>query len=93
MGPDGAPPNPGKAVASSAPGAGPQDLSGDLERHRAQQDATVTQPPGGYPVTVGGNPDAPADRQTSEQDDTGVATASPGPYSAATQWTGQGGGY
>lgn len=82
-----------KAVPSMAPGAGPRDLSGDLARHRDQSDASVTCPPGGYPQTVGGNPNAPADRQASDQDDTGVATTSPGPYSTATQWHGMGANY
>lgn len=92
-GPDEALPNPqGKHVPSIAPGPGPRDLSGDLQRHRDKPDASVTDPPGGYPTTVGGNPNPPAERQTSD-DDNGVATSGPGPYSTATQWHPQGGGY
>lgn len=82
----------GKAVASAAPG-GPRDISGDLRRHRDQTDAVVTAPPGGYPVTVGGNPNAPADRQTSDDDTAGVAIQAPAPYSQATAWVGGGGNY
>jgi hypothetical protein len=85
-GPDEALPNPdGKHVPSLAPGRGPRDLSADLQRHRDQPDASVTKPPGGYPETVGGNPDAPADRQVSDEPDTGVAVSAPGPYSQATR--------
>lgn len=83
----------GKAVVSSAPGAGPSDLSGDLARHRALPDAAVTAPPGGFPETVGGNPDAPADQQSSDDDVSCVGFAAPGPYSEATQWVGGGGNY
>jgi len=83
-GPDEALPSPaGKAVPSVAPGSGPRDMSGDLARHREGNDARLTAPPGGYPETVGGNPDKPADRQVSDEDDTGVATSQPGPYSTA----------
>lgn len=91
--PNEVPPNPtGKQVPSMAPGAGPRDLSGDLARHREQPDASVTQPPGGYPTTVGGNPNAPAERQTSD-DSVGAPAQTPGPYSTATQWAGQGANY
>jgi hypothetical protein len=76
-----------------APGAGPRDISGDLQRHRDQPDASMTTPPGGYPVTVGGNPNAPADRQTSDDGMTGVDVAAPGPYSLATKWVGGGADY
>jgi hypothetical protein len=82
----------GKAVTSSAPGGGPRDLSQDLQRHREQSDATVTCPPGGYPTTVGGNPNAPDVRQTSD-DDSGGPVLAPGPYSQATQWAGGGANY
>jgi hypothetical protein len=83
----------GKAVGSTAPGAGSRDMSGDLQRHRDRPDASVTCPPGGYPQTVGGNPNAPADRQTSDDGMTGVAVQAPGPYSQATQWVGGGANY
>jgi len=93
-GPGEALPNPeGKAVPSIAPGPGPRDLSGDLQRHRDRPDASVTEPPGGYPVTVGGNPHPPADRQVSDEADTGVEVAAPGPYSQATKWVGGGARY
>lgn len=82
-----------KAIQSTAPGAGPRDIAGDLQRHRAQTDASVTSPPGGYPQTVGGNPNAPTDRQTSDDGMTGVATQAPGPYSQATKWVGGGANY
>lgn len=58
-------------------------MSADLARHREGNDARPTAPPGGYPETVGGNPDAPAGRQVSDQPETGVATGQPGPYSTA----------
>lgn len=90
-GPDGAPlGTPGKTVPSSAPGHRLRDMSGDLARHRDGSDARLTQPFGGYPQTVGASPDAPAQRQTSDEDTTGVAVASPGPYSQATKWIGGG---
>ena len=93
-GPDEALPNRGgKAVQSVAPGAGLRDLSGGLQRHRDQPDAVVTRPPGGFPTTVGGNPNAPADRQTSDDDTTCVAPQAPGPYSKATAWVGGGANY
>ena len=93
-GPDEALPNPeGKHVPSLAPGHGPRDLSGDLQRHRDQPDATVTAPPGGYPTTVGGNPNPPADRQVSDEESTGIAVQAPGPYSQGTKWIGSGGNY
>lgn len=93
-GPDEALPVPkGKEVPSIAPGAGPRDLSADLQRHRDQPDASVTRPPGGYPETVGGNPDAPADRQVSDDASTGIDVAAPGPYSQATKWIGGGANY
>lgn len=93
-GPDQALPNPGgKAVASCVPGYGPRDLTGDLQRHREQSDATVTAPPGGYPTTVGGNPNPPAERQVSDEEYTGVAVQAPGPYSMATRWVGGGANY
>lgn len=81
------------AVPSMAPGAGPRDLSGDLARHRAQPDASVTTPPGGYPTTVGGNPNPPAEQQASDPDGTAVATTTVGPYSTDTQWNGGGANY
>jgi hypothetical protein len=88
---------PGKTVPSMAPGASLRDMSGDLQRQRDHADACVTAPPsGGFPQTVGGNPDPPADRQTSDEDDTGVTTTSPGPYEQATKFIGGGavtGGY
>lgn len=91
QGPAQALPNPpGKHVPSSAPGAAVRDLSGDLQRHRETTDATVTTPPGGYPVTAGGNPDPPADRQASDDGMTGVAVSAPGPYSQGTKWVGGG---
>jgi hypothetical protein len=84
-------PNPGgKAVASAAPGAGPRDASGDVARQWEGNDARLTAPPGGYPQTVGGNPDGPAKRQVSDEDETGVTVQAPGPYSQATQWIGGG---
>lgn len=90
-GPDEALPDPGaKHVPSLAPGPGPRDLSGDLQRHREQADASVTAPPGGYPTTVGGNPNPPADRQVS--DDEGTVQA-PGPYSQGTRFIGGGANY
>lgn len=93
-GPDEAPPNtPGKHVPSIAPGPGPRDLSGDLQRHRDQPDASVTTPPGGYPTTVGGNPNPPAERQVSDEEYTGVAVQAPGPYSQGTKWIGGGARY
>lgn len=94
-GPDQALPNPrgSKAVPSMAPGAGPRDISGDLRRHRDVPDASVTAPPGGYPVTVGGNPNAPADRKTSDDGMVGVDVSAPGPYSLATKWVGGGADY
>ena len=93
-GPDQALPNPpGKQVQSSAPDSGLRDLSGDLQRHREQNDATVTCPPGGYPETVGSNPNPPADRQVSDEEYTGVSVAAPGPYSQATKWVGGGANY
>lgn len=82
-----------KAVPSMAPGVGLRDMSGDLQRHREQADASVTTPAGGYPVTVGGNPNPPADRQTSDDGTTGVDVAAPGPYSQATKWVGGGANY
>ena len=51
-----APPD-GKHVVSSAPG-GPRDLSGALARQRAGSDARPTVPAGGWPATVGADPDA-----------------------------------
>lgn len=90
--PDQAVPRSGKAVPSAGPGAGPRDLSGDLHRHRAQPDASVTTPPGGYARTVGTNPDAPAVRETSDGM-TDVAVQAPGPYSQATKWVGGGANY
>ena len=87
------PQGPGKAVTSTAPGAGPRDLSADLQRHRDQPDATVTRPPGGYPETVGGSPGAPADRKTSDDGMAGIAVSAPGPYSMATRFTAGGANY
>ena len=78
-------------MPSIAPGPGPRDLSGDLQRHRDQPDASVTAPPGGYPTTVGGNPNAPADRQVSDEDTNTVQA--PGPYSQGTKWIGGGANY
>jgi len=83
----------GKAVPSLAPGTGPRDASADLARHRDGSDARLTQPPGGYPETVGGNPDPPGDRQVSDEDETGVTVQAPGPYSQATKWIGGGANY
>ena len=92
-GQDDALPNPeGKHVPSLALGPGPCDRSGDLQRHREQPDATVTMPAGGYPTTVGGNPTAPAERLTSDED-SGGAVQAPGPYSQGTKWIGQGANY
>lgn len=88
---DALPNPPGKHVPSIAPGRGPRDLSGDLQRHRDQPDASVTTPPGGYPTTVGGNPNAPADRQVSDEDTNAVQA--PGPYSQGTKWIGGGANY
>lgn len=83
-GPNEALPNPpGKHVPSLAPDGNPRDLSGDLARHRQGNDAKVTEPPGGYPETVGGNPNPPAGRQVSDEPETGVSTSQPGPYSTA----------
>ncbi len=98
MSPDEALPNPpDKTVPSMAAGANLRDMSGDLARHRDHADACLTTPPaGGYPRTVGGNPDPPAVRQTSDEDYTGVTTTSPGPYEQATKFIGGGavtGGY
>lgn len=94
-GPDQALPNPSrnKAVTSTAPGAGPRDISGDLRRHRDLPDAAVTAPPGGYPKTVGGNPNPPDVRQTSDEAMTGVEVSAPGPYSLASKWVGGGANY
>ena len=74
----------GKHVRSAAPGAGPRDLSGSLARQRDGNDAKVTEPPGGWPAIVGGNPDRGAGRLQSDDAMTGVATTSPGPYSLST---------
>jgi len=59
----------GAHVPSGVPGAGPSDLSARLAAHRAADGPSVTTgaPPGGYPATVGTNPDAPADRRQSDQ--------------------------
>lgn len=84
---------PGKAVRSTTATANLRDLAGDLARHRVGSDAKVTKPPGGYPRTVGGNPNAPADRQVSDQEYTGVEVQAPGPYSLATKWVGGGANY
>jgi hypothetical protein len=93
-GPDEALPEPnGKAVASLAPGPGPRDISADLRRHQQAPDAAVTAPPGGYPLTVGGNPNPPADRQVNDDECDGVGVAAPGPYSLATKWVGGGANY
>jgi hypothetical protein len=73
----------GRHVPTSVPGAaGPSDLSGTLNRIRAQNDVGAT-PAGGYPTTVGGNPNAPADRQTS--DSGGQVAQAPG--TDATAWS------
>lgn len=91
-GPDEALPTGGKHVPSVTPGPGPRDLSADLQRHRDKPDASTTEPPGGYPTTVGGNPNPPAERQTSD-DDTGGTVQAPGPYSQGAKWIGGGANY
>jgi hypothetical protein len=71
----------GAHVPSSVPGRGPQDLSAKLAQHRNRADAGPTVPPGGYPQTVGGNPDAP---DVPEQSDPGGRVAqAPGTDAAA----------
>lgn len=78
---------PGKHVPSVVPGRGPSDLSGNLTAHRDRPDAGPTRPAGGYPETVGGNPDAPAQREQS--DTSGQPSQSPAdqnPWSEATEW-------
>lgn len=82
----------GAHVPSSVPGRGPTDLSAKLAAHRARPDAGPTTPPGGYPTTVGGNPDAPPNEQSS---DAGAQVAqAPGTdrtaWSDATQFNSQG---
>lgn len=53
----------GKQVASAVAGQGPVDLSTAVARHRSKE-AGPTEPqgapPGGWPQTVGRDPDAPA---------------------------------
>jgi hypothetical protein len=58
-------------------------LSASLAAHRARTDAGPTVPAGGYPQTVGGNPDAPADV---EQSDPG-GQVSQAPGSEASAWS------
>lgn len=52
----------------------------------------MTEPPGGYPTTVGGNPNPPADRQVSD-DEAGGPVQAPGPYSTASAFRPQGANY
>ena len=82
----------GAHVPSSVPGRGPTDLSAKLAAHRARTDAGVTMPAGGYPATVGGNPDAPADPKQSDAG--GQVAQAPGTdaaaWSDATQFNAQG---
>jgi hypothetical protein len=83
-----APPG-GKHVVSAVPD-GPRDLSAALARHRAAP-AGPTVPPGGWPVTAGSDPDAPAgiassDRWTGDP----VTSASPAAYSQGSAYTGSG---
>jgi hypothetical protein len=82
----------GAHVPSSVPGRGPADLSAKLAAHRARTDAGPTVPAGGYPATVGDNPNAPADEQSS--DDGGQVAQAPGTdrgaWSDATQFNSMG---
>lgn len=71
----------GAHVPSSVPGRGPQDLSAKLAEHRSRPDAGPTVPPGGYPQTVGGNPDAPASESSSDAG--GQVAQAPGTDAAA----------
>lgn len=60
----------GKHVPSAVKGAAVQDGTAALNAHRVTPDQT--------PQTVGGNPDAPADRQASPKAATGI------PYTAGS---------
>lgn len=73
-------PQPGKHVPSVVPGQGPTDLSAALDRHRSRTDAGPTEPPGGYPQTVGVNPDAPEQRLMSDS----AALTSPTPNASSS---------
>jgi hypothetical protein len=81
-------PSGGRHVPSGVPGQGPADLSAKLAAHRSQDGPSVTPgaPPGGYPKTVGGNPDAPADRQQS--DPGGPPMTAPGTQQLSRQQAG-----
>jgi len=82
----------GAHVPSSVPGRGPTDLSARLAAHRNRPDAGPTVPAGGYPATVGGNPDAPAAPQQSDAG--GQVAQAPGTdtaaWSDATKFNAQG---
>ena len=77
----------GKHVASSVrqAGAGPRDLSAALARHRARGDAGPTEPPGGYPATVGADPGPAA---AGKSPDNGQVLSSPtgSAWSTANTW-------
>jgi hypothetical protein len=79
-------------VPSAVPGRGPSDLSARLAAHRQRPDAGPTEPAGGYPQTVGGNPGAPAGREQS--DTAGQPAQAPGTdtaaWSDATKFNAQG---
>lgn len=84
----------GKHVPSAVPSQGPRDLSGALARHRARE-AGPTEPPGvpagGWPATVGADPDAPAGVQASDRW-TGdpMTSATPDASSQGSAYSGRG---
>lgn len=88
----------GKAVPSAVPSQGPRDLSAAVARHRARE-AGPTEPPGvpagGWPATVGTDPDAPpgitpSDKWTGDP----LTSATPDSFQQGAAWTtGSGGNY
>jgi hypothetical protein len=83
-GPNQAPPD-GKHVPSMAPG-GPRDLSKDLARQRQGSDARLTQPPGGYPETVGKDPGDPSISPSRQMPDDPLTAAEPAAYSVGNSY-------
>jgi hypothetical protein len=87
-----------KHVPSSAPGQGPVSAVGRLNKHReAEQGPTTTDssstPPGGWPETVGDNPNPPAERLASQDQGVEVTGGEPGVSSWATAFPPVGGNY
>lgn len=82
-----APPG-GKHVLSSARG-GPRDLSRALARHRARE-AGPTEPAGGWPATVGSDPDAPAVAASGRWTGDPLTSATPDAFTQGSAYSGRG---